>query len=38
MLQKSEAFSDKASRVKPYSFYCDPLITPTLDASGFPVG
>ena len=35
MLQKSEVFSAKASRVKPYSLYCEPLITQALDASGF---
>jgi ubiquinone biosynthesis protein COQ9 len=38
MLQKPEVFSAKASRVKPYSKYCEALITRALDASGFPAG
>jgi hypothetical protein len=37
MLQKPEVFSDKASRVKLYFVYRDPLTTRALGASGFPL-
>jgi hypothetical protein len=37
-LQKSEGFRVKASRVKLYLFYRDPLTTLNLKSSGFPEG